>query len=137
MTSKLFKEFKEFALRGNVIDLAVGVIIGGAMNKIISSIVNDLLLPFASVISGGVRFKELQWTIKAFSGVEVSIHYGNFLQNIIEFLIIAWVVFVTVKLINRFHRKKQVETPPPSMLSKQELLLTEIRDILKANKTSL
>lgn len=135
MQHNLLKEFKEFALRGNVIDLAVGVIIGGAFNKIISSIVNDILLPIAGMVSGGINFKELKWSIKGLTGATVSINYGMFLQNVIEFLIIAWVVFITVKLINRFHRKKQTETPPPPPFSKEEQLLTEIRDLLKNTKT--
>jgi large conductance mechanosensitive channel len=137
MKYNYLKEFKEFALKGNVIDLAVGVIVGGALNKIIGSIVNDILLPLAGIISGGINFRDLKWSIKSFTDSTLIINYGIFLQNIIEFLIIAWVVFIVVKIINRLHRKKQAEmpvsTPPPS---KEEQLLTEIRDLLKASKIS-
>jgi large conductance mechanosensitive channel len=130
MKVKLFKEFKEFALRGSVVDLAVGIIIGGALNKIIFSLVNDLLVPFVGVLSGGTDFKALKWTVNGFLGNQVTITYGMFIENIVEFLVIAWVIFVAVKLINRFHRKKQINCSPPS-LPQQEQLLIEIRDLLK------
>lgn len=132
MKHAIGKEFKEFALRGNVLDLAIGVIIGGAMNKIISSLVSDILIPFTGVLSGGVNFKELKITLTGLMGGQVSINYGIFLQNIIEFIIIAWSVFIAVKLINKLNRKKQPSSPSsPTSATKEELILIEIRDLLK------
>ena len=125
----MFKEFKAFISKGNVIDLAVGVIIGGAFGKIVSSLVNDVIMPFIGIILGGLKFTELKLTVG-----EESIAYGLFIQSIVDFFIIALCIFVLVKLISRFRRKKEaepvkvIEPPTPS---KEELLLTEIRDILK------
>ena len=125
----MFKEFKAFISKGNVIDLAVGVIIGGAFGKIVSSLVNDVIMPFIGIILGGLNFTELKLTVG-----EESIAYGLFIQSIVDFFIIALCIFVIVKLINRIRRKKEaepvkvIEPPTPS---KEELLLTEIRDILK------
>jgi large conductance mechanosensitive channel len=129
----LMKEFKAFAMRGNVVDLAIAVIIGGAFGKIVSSLVNDVIMPPLGVLLGGVDFKDLVLIIKkATEEVEaVTINYGMFIQNVIDFLIIAFVIFMMIKGINSF-RKKEAETPadPPAPTT-QEQLLTEIRDLLK------
>lgn len=124
---KFMEEFKAFAIRGNVIDLAVGVIIGGAFGKIVASLVNDILMPIVSLLFGGAKFTELKATI---GGAEVM--YGNFIQNIFDFVIIALVIFIMIKNINKM-KKKEAEAAPaaPPAPTKEELLLTEIRDILK------
>jgi large conductance mechanosensitive channel len=127
------KEFKAFAMRGNVVDLAIAVIIGGAFGKIVSSLVNDVIMPPLGVLLGGVDFKDLVLVIKkATEEVEaVTINYGMFIQNVIDFLIIAFVIFMMMRGINSL-RKKEAETPadPPAPTT-QEQLLTEIRDLLK------
>ena len=120
-------EFKKFIMRGNVLDLAVGVIIGGAFGKIVSSLVNDILMPAIGVIMGGLDFSTLQLTI----GDSV-IAYGLFIQNIIDFLIIATCVYFIVKFVNKLTHKKEEE--PKKTKNKQEELLEEIRDLLKENK---
>jgi len=129
----LVKEFKAFAMRGNVVDLAVAVIIGGAFGRIVSSLVNDIIMPPIGVMLGGVDFKDLVLVLKrATDEIEaVTINYGMFIQNVIDFLIIAFVIFMMIKGINSF-RKKEAETPadPPAPTT-QEQLLTEIRDLLK------
>jgi large conductance mechanosensitive channel len=138
------KEFKDFAMRGNVIDLAVGVIIGGAFGKIVNSIVTDIIMPPLGVLIGGVKFADLKYVVKSETLNEVTgkmdpavtINYGNFIQTIFEFIIIAFSIFIMVKVINRLShlRKKEEEekaaTVPPAP-TKQEILLTEIRDLLK------
>lgn len=136
---KFLTEFKEFAVKGNAVDMAVGVIIGGAFGKIVSSIVNDIIMPPIGWIIGGVNFTDLKVTLPTVRvGAEemkaATINYGNFLQTCIDFLIIAFCVFLLVKGINHLARKKKEEpaTPPtPPAPSKEELLLTEIRDLLK------
>ena len=123
----MIKEFKEFIARGNVIDMAVGVIIGGAFGKIVTSIVNDLLMPLIGIISGGIDFTGLSFKIN-----EAQIKYGNFLQNVIDFLIIAFCIFILVKIVNKITRKKEEtieETPTPK--PEDVVLLEEIRDLLK------
>ncbi len=124
----MIKEFKEFIARGNVIDMAVGVIIGGAFGKIVTSIVNDLLMPLIGVIIGGIDFTGLKFKIG-----EAEILYGNFLQNVIDFLIIAFCIFILVKIVNKITRKKEEpaveETPAPK--AEDVVLLEEIRDLLK------
>ena len=126
-------EFKEFAMRGNVIDMAIGIIIGGAFGKIVSSLVNDILMPPLGYLIGGVNFRELSVIIKEAVGDKpaVTLNYGNFIQVVIDFLIIAFVIFMMVKLMNAA-KKKQEEKPaaPPEPTRDQELL-TEIRDLLK------
>ena len=129
----MIKEFKEFALRGNVVDLAVGVIIGGAFGKIVSSFVADVVMPPIGVLLGGVDFKDLAYVLKeASEGVEaVTIKYGAFAQTVIDFIIIAFVIFIAVKGMNSLKRK-EVEAPAaPAEPSNEEKLLTEIRDLLK------
>jgi large conductance mechanosensitive channel len=129
----LIKEFKAFAMRGNVVDLAIAVIIGGAFGRIVSSLVNDIIMPPIGVMLGGVDFKDLVVVLKKGTDeVEaVTINYGMFIQNVIDFLIIAFVIFMMIRGINSL-RKKEAETPadPPAPTT-QEQLLTEIRDLLK------
>jgi len=127
----LVQEFKSFISRGNVLDLAVGVIIGAAFGKIVNSLVNDIVMPPIGMILGNVDFKDLKVAIGGEVGKEVFISYGMFLQVVFEFLIIAWVVFMIVKAFNTM-RKKQEEAPaaPPAPTA-SESLLTEIRDLLK------
>jgi large conductance mechanosensitive channel len=131
----MFKEFKEFAMRGNVMDLAVGIIIGGAFGKIVSSLVSDVIMPPIGVVLGGVDFRNLAITIKDAVGEApaVVIRYGMFINTIIDFLIIAFAIFLLVKGVNSFNKKKE-EAPPaaPPAPPRQEVLLGEIRDLLKA-----
>ena len=129
----MLKEFKEFALKGNVIDLAVGVIIGGAFGKIVSSLVNDILMPVIGVILGGVSFTDLKYVITPASGdiAEVAILYGSFIQAIIDFLIIAFSIFLFIKLLAS-RKKKEAEAPSaPPAPAPEVVLLEEIRDLLK------
>ncbi len=132
----IVKEFKEFAMRGNVIDLAVGVIIGGAFGKIVSSFVNDIVMPPLGILIGGVDFKDLAFILKAAEGeaAAVTLNYGMFLQNVFDFLIIAFAIFMAVKGINKL-KKKEEEAPAapaaPPVPTNEEKLLAEIRDLLK------
>ena len=137
---KFLKEFEEFAVRGNVMDMAIGVIIGGAFGKIVSSLVSDVVMPPLGVLVGGVDFSNLKLTIKQAitdaSGVvspEVSINYGTFINTIIDFVIIAFAIFLVIKAINRFQKKKEEAPAVPAPPTKEEELLTEIRDLLKKN----
>lgn len=129
---KLLAEFKKFIARGNVIDMAVGIIIGSAFTKIVTSLVNDVVTPAIGILTGKVNVTDLAYT---FPNTEVAIKYGSFLQAVIDFLIIAFVVFIMVNAINKFHdklKKKEEETPEePPKPTKEEELLTEIRDLLK------
>lgn len=134
------QEFKSFAIKGNVVDMAVGIIIGAAFGKIVSSLVSDVIMPPVGLLIGGVNFRNLAIPLKP-AGVDasgkiteaVSIHYGNFIQTSLDFLIIAFSIFLLVRVINSL-RKKQVAPPPvPPAPTKEETLLTEIRDILKKN----
>ena len=143
-------EFKAFIARGNVLDMAVGVIIGGAFGKISTSLVNDVIMPLISVLTGGVDFSNWKIVLKAAvagadgaidASTEIAIRYGAFLATILDFLIIAFAVFLMIKTINGFHdkMKKQEEAVPaeesaPPEPSNEEKLLTEIRDLLKAQK---
>ena len=126
-------EFKQFISRGNVIDLAVGVIIGGAFTAIVNSLVNDVVMPVIGILFGGIDFTGLKYVITPASGdtPEAAIYYGNFIQNVVNFLLVAFVVFVMVKLINGFRRKKAAAPTPPPQPSEEVLLLREIRDALK------
>mgnify|MGYP003096751320 FL=1 len=128
----MLKEFKEFAFKGNVIDLAVGVIIGGAFGKIVTSLVNDLIMPIIGVILGGINFENLKLVIQpASNGMEeAAIKYGAFIQSVVDFLIIAVCIFLFVKLANTLTRKKEEEKKPEKP-SADVVLLTEIRDLLK------
>ena len=131
-------EFKNFAMKGNVIDLAVGVIIGGAFNKIVSSLVADIIMPLIGLLTGGVDFKELSYTLRvaAERKDDLVLRYGLFIQNVVDFLIIALSVFVMIKVISKLNRKKEEdievkEEVKEEIPTKEEILLTEIRDLLK------
>lgn len=129
------KEFREFAIKGNVVDMAVGIIIGAAFGKIVSSVVNDVIMPPIGVIMGGVDFTGLKLTLKEAQGsaAAVTLNYGQFLQTVVDFSIVAFAVFLMVKMINKM-KKQAAEAPAvPAAPSKEQLLLGEIRDILKAN----
>lgn len=139
---KTFDEFKKFAMRGNVIDMAVGVIIGGAFGKIVSSLVGDVIMPAIGLLVGGVNFSDLKWVIKQavvkdgeVVTPEVALNYGNFIQVTFDFLIIALAVFFLVKGINALTRKKEAETKTPPAPPVDIQLLTEIRDLLKEKKS--
>ena len=121
-------EFKEFAMKGNVLDMAVGVIIGGAFGKIVSSLVDKVLMPIIGVLTGGVDFSALSVKV-----VDAEVKYGMFVQNVIDFLIIAFCIFLMLKGINKFNRKKKAEPEQPAAPAgpTQEELLAEIRDLLK------
>ena len=136
--SKFIKEFKEFAMRGNVIDMAVGVIIGGAFGKIVSSLVNDVIMPGIGVLTGGLNFSENKFVIKdaVMNGTEVvtpevAITWGAFVQTIVDFIIIAFCIFVAIKMINKFKKEEKKEEPAAPAGPTQEELLAEIRDLLK------
>jgi large conductance mechanosensitive channel len=126
-------EFKEFAVKGNVVDLAVGVIIGGAFGKIVSSLVADIVMPPIGLLVGGVNFTGLALTLKEASGDKpaVVLKYGQFLQTTFDFVLVALAVFWLVKGLNRLKRTEEAKPAPPTEPTKQELLLTEIRDLLK------
>ena len=125
------KDFKEFAIKGNAIDLAVGVIIGGAFGKIVSSIVNDIWMPVIGIFIGGINFSDLKFIIKPAQGniPESAINYGNFIQAVVDFTIISFCIFLMVKAINQL-RKKNEAPPADPVPTKEEILLTEIRDLL-------
>jgi len=134
----LMKEFKQFAMKGNVVDLAVGIIIGAAFGKIVSSVVNDIIMPPIGALVGGVDFTDLKVVIKDASFDEagkainaVTVNYGNFIQTSIDFLIIAFAVFMIIKAINRMKKKEEAAPAAPAKPSNEEVLLTEIRDLLK------
>lgn len=139
---KLIDEFKQFAIRGNVLDLAVGIIIGGAFGKIVSSLVADVLMPPLGLLIGGVNFSELKINIQPeILGVmsnPVTINYGNFLQTIFDFIIITFSIFLLIKGVNRMNSKKEAEEAAPAEKATPEdiQLLTEIRDLLKKEKTN-
>ena len=127
------KEFKEFAMKGNVMDMAVGVIIGGAFGKIVSSLVDDVLMPAIGMLTGNVDFTKL--TAKIGTGEDAAVlKYGVFIQNVIDFLIIALCIFLMIKLMNKIMRKKEEEPAPEPEPSNEEKLLGEIRDLLKDKK---
>lgn len=130
----MLQEFKKFIMRGNVLDLAIGVIIGGAFSKITSSLVADILMPLIGMISGGIDFTGLAVTIYGITGNEVTLSYGVFIQTVVDFLFIGISCFVLVKLMNNFKKKEEAAPaapPAPPAPSKEEVLLTEIRDLLK------
>ena len=126
-------EFKEFAVKGNVVDMAVGVVIGGAFGKIVTSLVGDVIMPIVGVITGGANFSDLKVILKEAVGETpaVSINYGAFIQNIIDFTIIAFCIFVAIKAINKLKREKPAEPEAPAEPSEDIVLLREIRDSLK------
>jgi large conductance mechanosensitive channel len=116
------KEFVEFINRGSVVDLAVGVAVGGAFTAIVNSLVNDMIMPIVGLIGGGVNFRDLKWVIPNFFGgnTEAVIAYGNFIQNVVEFLIIAWVIFMIVKAMNRINRKKDAKVANDKKATKKK-----------------
>ncbi|MGJ7034277.1 large conductance mechanosensitive channel protein MscL [Anoxybacillus eryuanensis] len=131
----MWHEFKKFAVRGNVIDLAVGVIIGGAFGKIVSSLVNDIIMPLVGLLLGGINFSNLSWKVG-----EAEVKYGAFIQTVVDFFIIAFSIFLFVKLLNNLYErvKKQEEAKETAQtLTKEEQLLIEIRDLLKQQKDML
>lgn len=139
--AKLVKEFKDFAMRGNVVDMAVGVIIGAAFGKIVSSLVDDIIMPLVGVATGGMNFTDYKWVIQkaVMDGTEVlkpevTLNWGSWIQTIVDFIIIALCIFFMIKFINQLSRKKAEEEAAPAPApepTKEEVLLTEIRDILK------
>lgn len=142
--STFLQDFKSFAMKGNVVDMAVGVIIGGAFGKIVSSMVADLIMPPLGLLIGGVNFTDLKWVMKPAEMVggkevaAVALNYGQFLQATFDFLIIAFSIFMFIRLLTKLTTKKQEDTPasppPPPVPTKEEILLTEIRDLLKGQK---
>ena len=144
---KFFDEFKAFAMRGNVIDMAVGVVIGGAFGKITTSIVNDIIMPLISMITGGIDFTAWKWVLKeavkeldpATNEMvevlpEVAVNFGNTIAIILDFIIIAFAIFCVIKALNKLQKKKEEAPPAPPAPSNEEVLLTEIRDLLKERK---
>ena len=131
------KEFKEFAMKGNVMDMAVGVIVGGAFGKIVTSLVDDVLMPIIGMLTGGIDLSGLEYKmmLPAVDGGEpiagATLKYGAFIQNIIDFLIIAFCIFLMIKAMNKLTAKKEEEPAPAPEPSAEEKLLTEIRDLLK------
>lgn len=128
------KEFKEFAIKGNVMDMAVGVIIGGAFGKIVSSLVNDILMPPIGALLGNTDFTQLKVVIKRAAeegGEAITWNYGNFIQQCVDFTILGFCIFVMVKMMNRIIKKKEAAPAPVPAPSKEEQLLAEIRDLLK------
>jgi large conductance mechanosensitive channel len=131
----MIKEFKEFAMRGNVIDLAVGVVIGGAFGKIVTSLVDQIIMPPIGLLTGGIDFSQMKWVLKpadntdpAHKIAEVAIGYGSFINTLIQFIIIAFAIFLVVKAINKLTRREEAAPAPPPA---DVVLLTEIRDLLK------
>lgn len=135
---KLLSDFKDFAMRGNVMDMAVGVIIGGAFGKIVTSLVNDIIMPAIGVVTGGMDFKEMKYVLQEATEATateaakeaVTINYGMFIQNIVDFLIIAFCIFLAIRFIQKLHKAKKEEAAPAAPAPDVELL-TEIRDLLK------
>ena len=125
----MIKEFKKFISRGNVVDLAVGVVIGSAFSKIVSSLVDNIIMPLVGIIIGGIDFTKLSVTI-----FDVKIQFGIFLQNVVDFLIIAFCIFMAVKLFNKIIRKEEKKEEVKPTKSNEEILLEEIRDLLKEKK---
>ena len=129
----MMSEFKDFAMRGNVVDMAVGIVIGGAFGKIVSSFVNDVLMPPIGMMMGGVDFKDLAFVLKEAVGetAAVTINYGMFIQTVLDFLIIAFAIFMVVKAMNNMKKKEEAAPEAPPKPSAEEVLLTEIWDALK------
>ncbi len=130
---KIVDEFKAFAMKGNMIDMAVGIIIGAAFVKIVSSIVNDILMPPLGLLLGGVNFTDLKLVMKAATETAPAVtwNYGSFIQALVDFLIIAFAIFMMIKGINSLKKKEKAAPAPPPAPSKEETLLSEIRDLLK------
>ena len=140
---KFLSDFKEFAMKGNVIDMAVGVIIGGAFGKIVSSLVNDIIMPVVTLCTGGDGYRNLKYVIREGSAAtadgvaaveEVAINYGTFIMNIVDFFIIALSIFFALRVIMKFKKKEEEAPAAPAEPTTEEKLLTEIRDILKSQE---
>lgn len=141
---KFMEEFKAFAMRGNVIDMAVGVVIGGAFGKITTSLVNDIIMPLISMLTGGIDFSAWEWVLKeavldasgAVATPEVAVNFGSLIAVVLDFLIIAFVIFCIIKFLNKLHKKEEApnQEPAPPEPSAEEKLLMEIRDLLKEQK---
>lgn len=129
----MMKEFKEFAMKGNVIDMAVGIIIGAAFGKIVTSIVSDIIMPPIGMLVGGVDFKDLKFVLQEAVGKApaVTLNYGNFIQVTFDFLIVAFSIFMIIKLMNSSKKKKEAVPAAPPAPTEDQKLLTEIRDLLK------
>lgn len=135
----ILSEFREFIARGNVVDLAVGVIIGGAFGKIVTALVEDVVMPPIGLLMSGVDFSHMSWVLKVDNPATkvdemVAIQYGAFLNTVIQFLIVAWVIFLLVKGVNTLRRAQAAEPPAPPAPSAEETLLAEIRDLLKSGR---
>lgn len=130
------KEFREFAVRGNVIDMAVGIIVGAAFGKIVSSFVNDIIMPPLGVLIGGVDFRDLAFTLKAAEGetAAVTLKYGQFIQTLFDFTIVAFAIFLAIKALNTLKRKEDAKPETEVKLTRDQELLIEIRDLLKEGK---
>lgn len=130
------KEFKEFSIKGNVIDMAIGIVLGGAFGKIVSSFVEDVIMPPIGILMGGVDFKSLAITLKESVGgaPAVTLNYGKFIQTTIDFVIIALAIFIVIRAINSMRRAQEAAPAPPPAPSNEETLLTEIRDLLKRDR---
>lgn len=130
---KIINEFKAFAMRGNVVNMAVGIILGAAFGKIVASLVNDIIMPPIGLLVGGVDFSDLTVVLKQAVGEApaVTINYGIFVQVIIDFLIVALAIFMAIKAMNSLKKKEEAAPAPPPAPTKEEILLTEIRDLLK------
>jgi large conductance mechanosensitive channel len=141
---RILKEFKEFAIKGNMFDMAIGIIIGTAFNKIVSSLVSDVITPFLGLLIGNTKFESLQFTLQQevrnstgqITQELITVNYGVFLQSVIDFLIIALTVFVVIKTFNRLRSKGQDEEDASEPTPKDIVLLSEIRDLLKENSNS-
>lgn len=127
----MINDFKKFALKGNVLDLAVGIIIGAAFGKIVTSLVNDIIMPIVGLLLGGINFSTLKYVVGVNGDEPIIIKYGQFIQSMIDFLIIAFSIFIFIKAINSFKKKEDVNPTIALIPSKEEVLLQEIRDILK------
>lgn len=132
----MWEDFKKFALKGNVVDMATGVVIGSAFGKIVSSLVNDIIMPLLGLLTGGINLTSSKWVIREAVGdaqPELSLNYGQFMQSIIDFFIIALSIFLVIRLFQKFRKNQQEEVPPEKEPepTNEEILLTEIRDLLK------
>ena len=139
--ANILKEFKDFAMKGNVIDMAVGVIIGAAFGKIVSSLVDDIIMPLIGVATGGMNFTDYKWVIQKavvdgqeIIKPEVTLNWGTWVQTVVDFLIVAFCIFVAIKFMNNLRTKKEEEPAPAPAPTKEEELLTEIRDLLRDRK---
>ena len=134
-TKGFIAEFKKFISRGNVVDMAVGVVVGGAFTGIVNSLVKDIIMPMIGMLFGGIDFTGLKYVITPAEGdvAEAAIYYGNFIQNIVNFLLVAFAIFIVIKAMNSFHKKKEEAAPPPPPPADPDdvVLLREIRDLLK------